>query len=401
MCVFSISKLFDNRRTFLLASLIAYMVYGMKKIAILGASYAQLPLIIKAKQMGFETHVFAWETGDVGENAADFFHPISIREKELVLNKCTEVGIDSICSIVSDVASVTVSYVAEKMGLPGNSLECAIRSTNKQRMRRCFGAHGDPCPESRAIDHISEIEDLVLDYPVIVKPVDRSGSRGIFKVYDKEELVSAVEQSLEVSFEHRILVEDFAEGDEYSVEFISYQGQHHFLQITQKHTTGEPYFLETGHTEPAPLVDELRDRIKNVISHALTSLGITDGASHSEVKVDAEGNINIIEIGPRMGGGGIGTDLVHLSTGVDFVRAVIDVANGNIPDLIPEFLGKRVESRYILTSEDYRKYSELLATNPEAIIKLHYLNPSIIDHVFDSPDRKQAGLYIVDLARME
>ena len=103
----------------------------MKKLAIIGASYLQNPLIVKAKEMGLETHVFAWKSGDIGEKTADYFYPISIVEKKKILDKCLEIGIDGICSIASDLASITVNYVAMEMGLVGNSLVCTEKSTNK------------------------------------------------------------------------------------------------------------------------------------------------------------------------------------------------------------------------------------------------------------------------------
>ena len=93
----------------------------MKKIAVIGASYLQLPLVNKAKEMDLEVHCFAWEEGAVCKNVADFFYPISIIEKERILEICQRVGVDGICTIASDVAAPTVAYVAQKMGLTSNT----------------------------------------------------------------------------------------------------------------------------------------------------------------------------------------------------------------------------------------------------------------------------------------
>ena len=120
----------------------------MIKLAIIGASYLQLPLIKKAKSMGIETHVFAWKVGDVGETEADFFYPISIVEKDKILEKCEEIKIDGICSIASDLAAITVNYIASQLGLNGNSSECTMISTNKHLMRRAFEMGGDPSPKA-------------------------------------------------------------------------------------------------------------------------------------------------------------------------------------------------------------------------------------------------------------
>lgn len=211
-----------------------------KKIAIIGASYLQEPLIRKAKEMGIETHVFAWKAGDVGEEIADYFYPISIVEKEEILYKCQEVKVDGICTIASDLAAVTVCYVAEKMGLSGNSIQTGLVSTNKHEMRMCFERNGDPSPKSVLVESVKDLMDRELEYPLIVKPLDRSGSRGITKVNYFEELESAIERAKEQGFEKKALVEEYAEGKEYSVEFISWQGQHTFLALTEKFTTGAP-----------------------------------------------------------------------------------------------------------------------------------------------------------------
>ena len=294
-----------------------------KKIAIIGASYLQEPLIRKAKEMGIETHVFAWKAGDVGEEIADYFYPISIVEKEEILYKCQEVKVDGICTIASDLAAVTVCYVAEKMGLSGNSIQTGLVSTNKHEMRMCFERNGDPSPKSVLVESVKDLMDRELEYPLIVKPLDRSGSRGITKVNYFEELESAIERAKEQGFEKKALVEEYAEGKEYSVEFISWQGQHTFLALTEKFTTGAPGYVETGHIQPANITGEQLRKIENVVQHALNSLGLKIGASHSEVKIDENGNIKIIEIGGRMGGDFIGSHLVKISTGVDFVEGVI------------------------------------------------------------------------------
>ena len=145
----------------------------MKKLAIIGASYLQLPLIKKAKEMKLETHVFAWAANDVGEKEADYFYPISIIEKEKILKKCQEISIDGICTIASDLAVITVNYVASVMNLPGNSMECTELSTNKHLMRQAFFLNHDPSPKSLLAAGIDDLKDISLDYPVIVQPIDQ------------------------------------------------------------------------------------------------------------------------------------------------------------------------------------------------------------------------------------
>lgn len=341
----------------------------MKKLAIIGASYLQEPLIQKAKGMGIETHVFAWAAGDVGEEIADYFYPISIVEKEEILSKCKEIGVDGICSIASDLAAITVNYVASGMGLTGNTLECTEVSTNKHAMRKCFEENGDPSPKSIYVESVKDLENIELRYPIIVKPVDRSGSRGITKLTTSDGLAEAIENAKAQGFDKHALVEEFATGQEYSVEFISWQGEHHFLAMTKKYTTGAPHFIETAHLEPAPVSDEKLEEVKDVVSHALNSLQIKNGASHSELKISEDGHIAIIEIGGRMGGDCIGSSLVELSSGVDFVKAVIQVALGEEPDLTRSHAPVQAAVRFVFAQNDLDVLDKIKTEHPECIVK--------------------------------
>ena len=338
----------------------------MKKLAIIGASYLQEPLIEKAKSMGIETHVFAWAAGDVGEKSADYFYPISIVEKDEILKRCREIGIDGICTIASDLAVITVNYVANNMGLTANSIACTEKSTNKHLMRAAFEKNGDPSPKSILVSSIDDLEGIELNYPIIVKPIDRSGSRGITKLQDSSGLVEAIEDAKAQGFEKEALVEEFATGQEYSIECVSWKGKHHFLAMTHKFTTGAPHFIETGHMEPAPISQEQLEQVKKVVFHALDSLEITYGASHTELKIAKDGTIALIEIGGRMGGDFIGSNLVQLSTGIDFVKAVIDISLGEEPDLE---LGDHAAAgvRFVFDQKDVDILEKLKKEHPEYI----------------------------------
>ena len=363
-----------------------------RNIAIIGASYLQMPLIEKAKQMGYVTHVFAWQCGDVGEEAADFFYPISIVEKEEILAKCKEIGICGICSIASDLAMITVNYVAEELGLPGNTVAATAKSTNKHLMRLAFEQNGDPSPRSILVNEQTDLSGLGLQYPAIVKPTDRSGSRGIFKVQRADELADAVKEAIDQSFSKEALIEEFAEGQEYSVEYVSYKGAHHFLAMTLKHTTGAPHFIETGHLQPAPVSGETLARVQAVVEHALDTLELKNGASHTELKIAEDGTIRIIEIGGRMGGDCIGSHMVRYSTGYDFVRMVIQIACGDAPDFTEVCEPHPVEVKFIFTQEDYEAFEKIREQTPERILDIVSLCPENIGRATDSSNR--AGCYI-------
>ena len=341
----------------------------MKKLAIIGASYLQNPLILKAKEMGLETHVFAWGVGDVGEATADFFYPISIVEKEAICEKCKEIGIDGICSIASDLAMLTVNYVADKMGLSGNSLSCTYKSTNKFAMRNALTEKNVPCPKYVLADDSVNVDELGFEYPIIVKPTDRSGSRAVTKLKSKSGIMAAIASARDVSFEKTAIIEEFVEGKEYSVECISYNGKHTLLAVTEKFTTGSPNFIETGHFEPAPVDEKTYENIRNVIYGALDALEIENGASHSEILIREDGVIKIVEIGGRMGGDCIGSSLVQLTTGIDFVKAVIDVALGNEPDLTPGKKHNAAGIKFVFCQEDADYCNEVCAKYKDLVVE--------------------------------
>lgn len=346
-----------------------------KKLAIIGASYLQMPLVKKAKEMGLETICFAWEDGAVCKDIADQFYPISIIDKDAILQKCQEIGIDGITTIASDTAVVTVNYVASSMGLISNPVEYSETTTNKYLMRQCFMENEVPSPKFALVDQRNQYNIKGFKFPLIVKPTDRSGSRGVEKVLDPVQLEEAILRAQKESFEHKAIVEDFVTGREISVESISYKDKHHVLQITDKVTTGAPFFVELEHHQPSSLPDNIKAQVKGIVLRALDALHIQYGASHSELKITEDGDIRVIEIGARMGGDFIGSDLVRLSTGYDFLKGVVEVALGDFHEpIISEhnhsgvyFLSKETE-RLIPIIVKWHNYPEIVeaeVTDPQ------------------------------------
>ncbi len=369
----------------------------MRKVVIIGANNFQMPLIKKAKALGYETHVFAWKEGAVGAKYADYFYPISIVEKEEILEKCKEIKPDAVLSVASDLATITVNYLTEKLGLTGNSLECTKISTNKFEMRNAFKKYGVSVPkfiELKDSNDISEIKNM--KFPIIIKPTDRSGSRAITKIEkssDIEKINKAINDAIDVSFEKEAIVEEFIEGPEFSAETISYRGEHTLLAITRKQTTGAPHFIETGHIHPAGLDKDMIEKVKKEIFEGLKSLKIENGAAHSEFKITPNGDVKIIEIGARMGGDCIGSDLVQISTGYDFLKMVIDVALGNKPDFKKVTEPKKATIKFIFTEDDIKELDKIKQEHPEYI---YYESPmeKINSHkIIDSSTRY--GYYIL------
>ena len=319
------------------------------KIAIIGASYLQLPVVKKAQSMGLEVHCFAWAEGAVCKDIADYFYPIDVKDKEKILEVCQRVGINGITTIAADLPVATINYVANKMGLISNPYEYSLITTNKYLMRNCFKENGIPSPSYCLVSNISNISTSDLQFPLIVKPTDRSGSKGVEKVDDPNQLKDAINRAQRVSFKQEAIVEEYVTGREISVESISYCGKHYILQVTDKVTTGSPFFVELEHHQPSTLSKDLISRVKSIVLKALDALHIRFGASHSELMITETGEIKVIEIGARMGGDFIGSDLVFLSTGYDFLKGVIDVALGSFEE--PKISENKYSGVYFLSEE--------------------------------------------------
>lgn len=365
-----------------------------KRIVILGANDFQNQLIVRAKLLGYETHVFAWKEGAVGEYTADYFYPISIVDKERILEVCKGICPCGICSIASDLAIITVNYVAENLGLVGNPTLASLQCTNKYEMRKRMRENNIKVPEFMRVSNDSFLVDVEnMKFPLIVKPTDRSGSRGITKVSNKFELKDAVYDATNVSFEKMAIVEEFIEGDEYSCECISYRGNHYFLAFTKKYTTGAPNFIETGHCQPSDIEQEFQQAILNEIFKALTALNIQNGASHTEFKIDKDGFCNIIEVGARMGGDCIGSDLVQISTGYDFVKMVIDVACEKEPDFTKVSVPTNAVIKFIFNQTDLDDMNEFCKRYKENIYRISEMNLNNLGKMIDSSNR--VGYYII------
>lgn len=353
-----------------------------------------MPLVLKAKEMGVESICFAWEEGAVCKDVCDQFYPISTVDKDAILKICQEIKIDGITTIASDVAVLTVNYVAEKMGLIGNPDKYSETATNKYLMRQCFMAHNVPSPKFCLTDGSIPGIANTFRYPVIVKPTDRSGSRGVEKVEEANELQAAIERACNESFQKKAVIEEFVEGREISVESISYKGKHNILQITDKVTTEAPFFVELEHHQPSTLPDDIKKRVKEIVLNALDSLHIQYGASHAELKITKDGDIRVIEIGARMGGDFIGSDLVKLSTGYDFLRGVIEVALGDFEE--PRFTEQKCSGVFFLCKETENILSIIQnAYKYPEIIRAEVTDP-ILRNIEQSADRSGYFIYQSD-----
>jgi len=308
----------------------------MKKLMIVGASVLQLPAILKAKEMGLHVAVVDYNPQAVGIPYADEYYNASTMEEDAVLKAAEIYRPDGIMTLATDMPMRGVAKASDKLHLHSINYETAVKATDKYDMIKAFKAYGVPSPWYYDIDSYEDLKSLKgkVNFPCIMKPTDNAGSHGVAKVNSYEELLASYEYSHSCSRHGKVIVEEFLEGPEVSVEVMVVDGVVNILQITDKITTEAPHFVEMGHTQPSQLSDDTQQQIREVATAACKSLGINKGPAHVEMRVTSRGPV-MIELGARMGGDNITTHLVPLSTGIDMVKATIKVALGEKPDIVP------------------------------------------------------------------
>ena len=308
----------------------------MKKLMIIGASVLQLPVILKAKEMGLYVGVADYNPKAFGIQFADEYFNASTMDEEAVLAAALQFKPDGIMTLATDMPMRGVARVAEKLGLPGISYDTAVKATDKFEMIKAFKAHDVASPWFFTVDSKDELNALEsqLSYPCIMKPTDNAGSHGVVLAKCFDDLLRDYGYSHESARHGKVIIEEYLQGDEVSVEVMVVDGKVNILQITDKLTTGAPHFVEMGHSQPSQQPVAIQKAIKELATKACQAVGINQGPAHVEMMVTERGPV-MIELGARMGGDYITTALVPLSTGIDMVKAAIDVALGKQPDIEP------------------------------------------------------------------
>lgn len=313
-------------------------VNKLKKIIILGASELQVPAIKKAKEMGLYVISVDFDEKAVGFQYCDKKYIISTLDKEAVLKIARDEQISGIMTLASDLPMRTVAYVSNKLDLPGISEETSEIVTNKYKMRNIFAENNIQTIQYKLITNFSEFKEFKkkVNRDMVLKPISSSGSRGISYVNKddtEEELLNSFKYSLQYSKTDELIAEEFFEGNEISVESITSCGHTKIIQITDKITTNKPYFVEIGHSQPANIKLETKKEIEKLVEKTIKAVGMENGPAHTEIIIGSTGELNVVEIGARLGGDYITTDLVPLSTGVNMVEQVIKLSIGDPVDI--------------------------------------------------------------------
>ena len=301
------------------------MFQDKKAVLIFGAGPLQRSIIVRAKQMGLYTVGIDPAADAFCRNDVDSFEIVGGQDYEGTCAVVDKYGIDSIVTAATDKPLVMMARVAEKYKFPFFSVETAQWSTDKYQMKQRFLSGGISCAKGRLAKTVDDVSDF--EFPVIVKPRDNSGSRGVKLCRGKAELQQCMAEALSVSRLDSVLVEEYIEGQEFSIESLHYNGKSEVVQFTEKTTTEFPYNVELGHIQPASISDENKGRVRGLIAKIGQALHFENCPSHTELKINDRG-IFVIETSPRLGGDYITSTLTPLTTGINMEDELLRLSLG-------------------------------------------------------------------------
>ncbi|KGR86512.1 ATP-grasp domain-containing protein [Lysinibacillus odysseyi] len=305
----------------------------MKKLLVLSGDSYHVPFIKKAKEMGCYVITCDFFEHNPGHQFADEYHNVSYMDKEAVLALAKTLEIDGIICFAADEAATTVAYVAERMGLPSHPYQ-SIEIINRKDLFRAFlKKHHFQVPKAKSYTSIekAQAEFHLFKMPVMIKPVDSSGSRGISKIDSVEFLPQKIEYALQHSKVKRFLIEEYIEKQGYQVggDGFSVDGELVFRYFSNNHLSNTPLnpFVPLGGSWPSILPAHLQNKIHDEIQRLLNLLQMRTGAYNFDIRIDQEENVYFIEMGARNGGNLI-PRITNYATGFDLIEYSIKAAIG-------------------------------------------------------------------------
>ena len=306
----------------------------LKKILLLGGSTQQIPAIEYANKAGYYTVLCDYLPDNPGQKYANKFYCVSTTDKEAVLEVAEKEKIDGIVAYASDPAAPTAAYVAEKLGLPSNSYKAVETLGFKDKFREFLKENRFNYPKMEVFEDFNDVKKTVenFKFPLMVKPVDSSGSKGVNKIESSNDLETAFKSALEQSRNKKVIIEEYIVKDHKyliggdcfvlngKVEFWGLLNCHRNMNVNPLVPVGKSY--------PVEISEDRFLLIKKEIQRIVDLLDIKFGGFNLEIMFDKKGDLYIIEMGPRNGGNMI-PDLLNMITGVDLIAATVEAAMGN------------------------------------------------------------------------
>lgn len=352
----------------------------MQTIALIGSDMKAEYIAQHAKKMSIRTICFAWEKGAITDDAVDCFYPISIFEKDKILEICIKEQINGVMP-TTELTIPIAAFIAHSMGLNGNDPEIMNNITSKNWVRsKLTDTKYIKQPIYQYITSPAQINNMAdIIFPVVVKPAAEGGKRGINVVNNKKELAFALETAFSVDKRgHGVIVEQYLDhGMECSVEGLSYHGWHQIIQVTQNICSGPPHCVELGHSQPANIPIETRNLIISAVIELLDKTNFKNGATCTEVKI-IDGKVYLIELNSRFGGDGIAYPLTILSTGYDYISETIKASMDIKPQRRDENTHVRYSGlRFVTEQTEYLRQVFDKCDNKEWLYEKNYIGDDL------------------------
>lgn len=375
----------------------------------LGGSHFQVPAIKYARSAGYYVITADYLPDNPGHAYAHEYHNVSTTDEKKILELAVKLGIDGVISYASDPGAPAAALVAEKLGLPGNPYESVKILHRKDLFRAFLKENGFLVPVSGSFDDMSKAREFaserVRQVPVIVKPVDSSGSKGVTRLLNMKDFEIAFQTAIFYSAAKRVVVEDFIEKDIYEMDgdgFV-WQGKLAFRCFGNQHNDLEcnPY-VPVGISFPYIQNKKLQEKAHNIIESILTKLDMRVGGLNIEYLTDKSGEIYILEIGPRNGGNLI-PEVIKYNTGIDLIAYSVDGAMGKD---CSDLMMKQPEgfySSYILHSQKAGRIKEIVIDErirPMIISQTIFVKKGDYVKKFNGSDNT-LGAFILKFRQME
>lgn len=304
-----------------------------KKLMLLGGLRYLLPVIEAAHKLGIYVITCDYLPDNIAHKYSDEYHNVSIVDKDAVLELARKLQIDGIMSFAVDPGVMTAAYVQEQMGLPGNPYESVCILQNKDRFRNFLTQHGFNVPKAKGFASMEDAlaEKYWFPWPVIVKPTDSAGSKGVTRVNRLEDLEPALKVAFDHSISGRVIVEEFIEkqGCSSDTDCFSVDGKLKFVSFSaQRFDEDAPNpYTPSAYSWPSTFTPAQEEELTSEIQRLLTLLGMRTSIYNIETRVGTNGKPYIMEVSPR-GGGNRLAEMLRYATGVDLITNAVRAAVG-------------------------------------------------------------------------